>query len=330
MRRALLPAGLAAVALALGGCVATQRDVLDLENQADELKHQVTDLKQTVTSMQGNQADLGVQMQRLQESLTAFGEAVRQSEGEMSQLSSKIDDLAATITNKVAAIGTTLTTAQAQSLDEQKAALAKQEATLASQVQQGTPSELFQAAEVRLGRKSFELAAKGFEEYLARFPKGALIDVAVYDLGEAYYGLKKWENAGRQYGIYLEKYPKGSLTPSARLMYSLCLINMRKNLPEAAQYLESIVADFPASPEAKAAAMRGMAGTHVLGLVQHRRESALFDRRFQLKPRQIAAALGNLRQSVGRDAYHRQRLAHRAQLSHQAGARGGGSLRALE
>jgi len=46
------------------------------------------------------------------------------------------------------------------------------------------------------------------------------------------------------------------MTASARLMYALCLLNMHKNLPEARQYLESVVADFPATPEAKAAAQR--------------------------------------------------------------------------
>ena len=254
MRRALPLGLLLASAATLGGCVATQRDMLDLGNQTDELKHQVADLKKTISSMQSNQADLSVQMQRLQEGLTAFGETVRHSEGQMSDLSSKIDDLAATIGNKVAAIGTTLTTVQAKSLDEQKASLAQQEAALTNQLQQTAPSELFQAADVRLNKKSYDLAAKGFEEYMSRFPKGALADVATYDLGEAYYGLKKWESAGRQFGVYLEKYPKSGLVASARIKYALCLINLRKNPTEARQYLESVVADFPASPEAKAAA----------------------------------------------------------------------------
>lgn len=250
----LLPILAAALACALTGCVATQKDMLDLENQTDELKHQVTDLRQTISSMQANQADLVVKIQRLHEDLTTFGETMRQSQDGMSQLSSKIDDLGATITSKVAAIGTTLTTTQAKSLAEQKANLDKQEEALASQLQQGTPTDLFHAAEVRLAKKSYDLAARGFEDYLNRFPKGALADMAVYNLGESYFGLKKWELAGRQYGIYLERYPKSNLTASARLMYALCLVNMRKNIPEARQYLESVAADFPNTPEAKAAA----------------------------------------------------------------------------
>jgi len=109
-------------------------------------------------------------------------------------------------------------------------------------------------AEVRLAKKNFDLAAKGFEEYITKFPKGALIDVAIYNLGEAYFGLKDWEQSGRQFALVLERYPKSSFTASARLMYALCLIKLNKNLPEAKQYLESIAADFPSSPEARAAA----------------------------------------------------------------------------
>jgi hypothetical protein len=36
-------------------------------------------------------------------------------------------------------------------------------------------------------------------------------------------------------------------------MYALSLINMKRNVSEARQYLESVTTDFPKSPEAKAA-----------------------------------------------------------------------------
>jgi TolA-binding protein len=236
-----LPAALA-LAVALSGCVATQRDVLDLSSQQDELKKQIVDLKQTVSSLQANQADLSVQMKQLHEDLTTFNETTKESQEQMSTLSSKLDDMSSQVTSKVASIGTTLSQQQAQSLEEQKAAMAK-----------GSPSELFSAADVRLGLKSYDLAAKGFEDYIERFPKGALIDVAHYKHGQSLYGLNKWEKAGREFAIVLEKYPKSTMQASSRLMYAMCLMNMKKNLSEARQYLESIPADFPKSPEAKAA-----------------------------------------------------------------------------
>lgn len=242
------PAGPAALAgLLLAGCVATQKDVLELSNQTDELKAQIGDLKKTVASMQANQADLSVRMKQLHESLTGFTETMKEGQGEMAKLSSKLDDMSAQVENKVASIGSTLTAQQAKSLEEQKAALA-------SAKEGGTASELFNTADVRLAVKSYQLAAKGFEDYLRRFPKGALADVATYKLGQSYFGLKHWEDAGRQFALVLEKFPKSEMTASARLMYALCLVNLKRNLAEARQYLESVTVDFPKSPEAKAAA----------------------------------------------------------------------------
>ena len=254
MRRALLRPGAAALLLAaasLTGCVATQRDVLDLEGQTDELKVQVTDLKKTIASMQANQADLSVQMKQLHEDITAYTENIRDTQGQMAKLSSKLDDMGASVEQRVASIGSTLTAQQAKSIEEQKVAAAAASAAAASA---GNPSELFNTADVRLGVKDYALAAKGFEDYIAKYPKGALIDVATFKLGVAHYGQQHWESAGRQFAVVLEKYPKSEMTASARLYYALCLVRMKKNLSEAREYLESIPADFPKSPEAKAAA----------------------------------------------------------------------------
>jgi tol-pal system protein YbgF len=248
MKSALRAGALLSAVALLGGCVATQRDVLDLENQTDQLKVQITDLKKTVTSLQENQADLAVQMKQLHEDLSTFTEAVRENQDQMGKLSSKLDDMGAKVASNVESIGTSLKAQQLKNLEEQKAELQK-----AEQARANSPTELFNTADVRLAVKNYELAAKGFEQYLAKFPTGALVDVAYYKLGQSYYGLKHWKEAGEQFAVVLEKYPKSAMTASSRLMYALCLVNMKKSLDEARQYLESVVDDFPRTPEAKAA-----------------------------------------------------------------------------
>jgi len=242
---------LALAAVQLSGCVATQKDVLDIESQTD-------DLKKTVGDLQANQADLSVQMKQLQEDLATFTEAVRENQDAMTKLSSKLDDMSATIASKVASIGSSLTTAQAKGLDEQRAALQKAQDEIKKQeaAAANSPTELFNTADVRLALRNYALASSGFEQYVQKFPDGALIDAATFKLGQAYYGDKKWEPAGRQFALYMEKYPKSQLIPSARLLYALCLVNLNRNHDEARQYLESIVADYPKSPEAKEAAQR--------------------------------------------------------------------------
>src|SRR3989344_4646181 len=96
----------ALLSLGLSGCLATQQDMVDLENQTDELK-------KTISSMQANQADLSVQMKQLHDDLSAFTETIKESQGEMSKLSSKLDDMGANVANKVADIGSSLSAHQA-------------------------------------------------------------------------------------------------------------------------------------------------------------------------------------------------------------------------
>ncbi len=240
---------LAAGALLLSSCVATQKDMLDLSQQSDEVKTQVEELKKTVGSLQANQADLSVSIKQLREELTAYTETVKSSQGDMSKLSSKLDDLGAQISGKVAALGQTISKAQAEGLEDQKAALAEAKRESARE----SATDVFYTAEKRLQAKDHAVAAKGFEQYLKDFPKGDLTDVATYDLGLAYFGLKQWEKAGRQFAIVLDKYPKSGQTPGARLHYALSLINLKKGGEEARAYLESLQADFPKTPEAREA-----------------------------------------------------------------------------
>jgi TolA-binding protein len=243
------PGRLAVLALgaALAGCVATQKDMLDLSQQSDELKTQVEDLKKTVGSMQANQADLSVQIKQLREELSSYTETVKSSMGDMGKLSAKLEEIGAQLGGKVAALGQSLSQAQQKGLEEQKAALADAK-------REGAATDLFVTSEKRLQAKDYAKAASGFEQYASDNPKGELTDVATYDLGLAYAGLRQWEKAGKQFAIVLEKYPKSGQTPGARLHYAEALIALKRNLDEAKAYLESVQADFPKSPEAKEAA----------------------------------------------------------------------------
>jgi TolA-binding protein len=240
-------ASLAGAALLLSSCVATQKDVLDLSQQSDEVKTQVEELKKTVGSLQANQADLSVSIKQLREELTAYIETVKASQGDMTKLSTKLDDIGAQLSGKVAALGQTITQAQTKGLEDQKAALAEA-------AKRDSATDVFYTAEKRLQARDHAQAAKGFESYLRDFPKGELTDVATYDLGLAYFGLRQWDKAGRHFAIVLEKYPKSGQTPGARLHYALALINLKKGGDEARAYLESVQNDFPKSPEAKEAA----------------------------------------------------------------------------
>jgi TolA-binding protein len=242
--------GCALSAAALSGCVATQQDMLGLSQQSDDLKSQVGELKKTVSIMQENQADLSVQIKQLREDLSTYSETVKSSQGDMGQLATKLDALGAQISGKMTQLGASLSAAQ---LAQQKGQ-SEERAEIEAQGRETSATELFVTSQNRLQANDYALAAGGFEDYLKRFPSGALTDVTLYDLGLSYFGLKDWEKAGREFAVLLEKYPKSGQTPGARLHYARCLLQLGKNRDEAVAYLKSIKTDFPKTPEALEAA----------------------------------------------------------------------------
>ena len=238
-------------AAALSGCIATQQDMLGLSQQSDDLKSQVGELKKTVSIMQENQADLSVQIKQLREDLSAYSETVKSSQGDMGQLATKLDALGTQISGKMTQLGASLSAAQ---LAQQKGQT-EERAEIEAQGRETSATELFVTSQNRLQANDYALAAGGFEDYLKRFPNGALTDVTLYDLGLSYFGLREWEKAGREFAVLLEKYPKSGQTPGARLHYARCLLQLGKNRDEAVAYLKSIRTDFPKTPEALEAAV---------------------------------------------------------------------------
>lgn len=254
------------LATCLTGCIATQADVLELENQTDELKHQIRGLGKTISSLQNNQADLSVDMKHLRNEISSLTGTIQDLDGTLGKLEAKIDDLDANITSvgaglstKVSALGRTMSAREKKrrrAAQRQRAADKKLRDEQAVKRAAPSPTDLYLTAQVRLSKKSYALAVQGFKAYISKYPKGALIDVATFHLGEAYYRQRKWEDAAKQFGYFMETYPKNSLIPSGRLLYALALLRMGIRTDEAVQYLESIPEDFPRSAEAGVARRR--------------------------------------------------------------------------
>lgn len=117
------------------------------------------------------------------------------------------------------------------------------------------PTKLFKDAQSNLMQKNYESAVRGFELYLEKFPKAAMSESAAYYLGDAYAGLGDWEKAAVAYAQLLEKYKKSQYIPAARIKYANALLKLPgDHKEEAASYLQSVVADYPASSQAKVAA----------------------------------------------------------------------------
>lgn len=230
--RSLIPAS--ASAFLLSGCIATQRDVLDLEGQMDSLQVEMVKLRQTMEGVQKNQADLTLRMEGVQTDLGRFAESLSGFRDQVETLNTRMEDLSAAleVSNK-----------RLQDAADAKAAAAAR-----------TPSDILREAEAQLMRKEYDLALQGLELYLKDNPKGTLADQAHYSMGEAYYATGRFAQAARSYAQILDGFPSSKLTAAARLRYALSLTKLdASKKSEAERYLESIVEDFPGTPEAKKA-----------------------------------------------------------------------------
>jgi len=215
--------------LALCGCLATQEHI-------DDLRRQINVLNSSLAVMQKNQADISAKMDVLSKNLAYHAEGLQDFDRQLGKVSSKLDDIETMFGNRFTEIKKTIRSQQ----DED--------------VQETLPSKIYTEAYALLLKNSCERAAQGFALYLEKFPKGELAESAQYYAGDAYSGLGKWQEAALAYATALEKYPGGQFAAEARLKYAQCLLKLPgDNKAEAVRYLESVIQDFPDTPQARLA-----------------------------------------------------------------------------
>ncbi len=202
----------------LSGCVASQSDI-------GTLKLQLQELNNSIAQMQANQAELAGKMDELNQNLTVSNENWAQIDGQFSNFSAKLDDIAATVKRPAA-----------------------KEAPAAAVL----PTDLFAEAKSHLDKGLAEAAASGFKLYISKYPAGENVEQAYMYMGDAYVAAGQTKPAAVAYATLLQKFPKSKLTAAARLKYARSIIPLGKT-DEAKRYLSSVVQEFASSPEAKLA-----------------------------------------------------------------------------
>jgi tol-pal system protein YbgF len=100
-----------------------------------------------------------------------------------------------------------------------------------------------------------EAARKAFDQFVRRYPQSALVDNALFWMGETYYRGEDYENAVLKYQQVVKEYPKGSKGPDALLKMGYALEKM--NEPEAAVgAMEKLLKTYPKAPQAKLASRK--------------------------------------------------------------------------
>jgi tol-pal system protein YbgF len=117
------------------------------------------------------------------------------------------------------------------------------------------PQALYNAAYNDYLKGSYDLAMRGFQQYLESFPSTALAANATYWIGECHYRQKRFRQAIEQYDAVLNRYPRSDKTASALLKKGYAHLELGERAQGVVQ-LQHVLRQYPTSDEANLARQR--------------------------------------------------------------------------
>ncbi|MGH9363417.1 MAG: tol-pal system protein YbgF, partial [Thermoanaerobaculia bacterium] len=255
--RALALPGLLAAALAAAGCVTT-RDIEELGARIGEVQTQLLALQRQSPSKQevaDLEAEVGGQMGNLLKSEADMQVKLAELGSQIEQLQAKLEDTnyrLAQLSQQIAATN--------QELKSFRSAPPPAEGGDGGSAPPpptggGDPRALYNAAYNDYLKGNYDLAARGFQEYLAQFPATDLADNATYWIGEVYYRQGRYRQAIDQYDEVMARYPRSDKVASALLKKGYAHLELGER-SQGVSRLREVVRVYPASDEANLARQR--------------------------------------------------------------------------
>jgi tol-pal system protein YbgF len=200
-----------ALMLATAGCtLATQQDLLRLDD--------------SLTKMRKTQADLVTKMLDLNNSLESLNSQLESSQQRMSSLSSKLDDLQADLSGRM------------QRLTGQ--------VTGTSTPGTASPGDLYRLAYNDYQAGKFDLALVGFRNLVSQHAQAEQAPQAQFYIGECEFARKNWTEAAKEYQRVFQHYAKSDFAPKALYKRGLALMQAQR-VDEARDSLQKLVKEFP-------------------------------------------------------------------------------------
>ncbi|MGH9363276.1 MAG: tol-pal system protein YbgF [Thermoanaerobaculia bacterium] len=259
--RPLALSGLLAAALAAAGCVSTS-DIEALGSQISDVQRQLLQLQTQAPSKQevaNFEAQVGEQMQNLLKTEADMQVKLAELSSQIEQLQAKLEDTnyrLAQLSQQIAA-----TNQELRSFRSAPPPPADGTGDGGGAPQSpgsapgGDPRSLYNAAYNDYLKGNYDLAARGFQEYLTQFPTTDLADNATYWIGEVYYRQGKYRQAIDQYEEVLERYPRSDKAASALLKKGYAHLELGERSAGVSR-LRQVVREYPASDEANLARQR--------------------------------------------------------------------------
>lgn len=227
LTRLWIPA-FAGMTMLFSGCV-TREDIRGLQTDLYNIQKGLDAKTDTV---QTNQADLGQDMQRLRESLTALQTELQDNLDRMKALSIRLDDLEGSMNARM--------DAQIELLSGSKF------------VEKPLPSTVFNLANSDYARGKDAEALKGFESFIKQYPKAEQVPEAKYKMADIYSKQKRDSDALAALEELVKEHPKSVIAPAA-LLKKAKIYEAANNNPKANQAYQAILKTYPYSSEARAA-----------------------------------------------------------------------------
>lgn len=205
------------------GCLATSDEIQSLKDEISTLKNEMVVLKR-------NQAELNLQMKQLNNNLQVYTEKLEENKYKMSMLSQRMDDIHSSLSQRM-----DILSKQLPKVDFAMTPL---------------PSEFFNIAYNDYSRGMYDLAIRGFKDYLSRYPNSELANKVYYYLADSYYAKKQYQECVKIIDEYLSKYQKDEYIVSMLYKKALCYqqIGYSKQANEIFEYIKLY---YPLSKEAK-------------------------------------------------------------------------------
>ena len=275
-------AGVASMAGMAGGCV-TSSDIEGLRSQLTDVQRQVLQVQKQSSSkeeVQSLEASVGKQMDSLLKTEADMQVKLQDLSGQIEALQAKLEDTnyrLAQLSQQIAATnqelkgfrgGATPTApggaggaadsgggAPPAPLPSDRPPGERGDRPGGSDRSAGDPQALYNSAYNDYLKGSYDLALRGFQQYLESFPSTALAANATYWIGECYYRQRRYRQAIEQYDAVLNRYPRSDKTASALLKKGYAHLELGERSQGVVQ-LQHVLRQFPTSDEANLARQR--------------------------------------------------------------------------
>jgi TolA-binding protein len=205
------------------GCIATSEDVLSL-------KEEIAELRKELAYIRRNQAELNQQMKQLDTNLQVYTEKLEENKYKMSFLAQRMDDIHSSLSQRMDILSKQLPKVDMPMLP--------------------LPTELFNMAYNDYSRGMYDLAIRGFKDYLSRYTDSELANKVYYYLADSYFAKKQYQECIKIVDEYLSKYQKDEFIPSMLYKKGQCFVQLGFK-KQGDEIFEIIKTNYPSSKEAK-------------------------------------------------------------------------------